>query len=103
MGKSTGNPSLKDEKADVKTEVTLDQTLQVVHEVEVENWYRDETNNEQYVKYISSDFDDGRKKFVFEAEIPPRNILLEWYKQAVYIWWKQLPQSEKKVLTKNQH
>jgi len=52
------------------------------------------------VKFTSLTNKTESEKYFFSEQMPSRAIALEWFRMAVYVWWKKRPQNEQIELHK---
>jgi hypothetical protein len=43
------------------------------------------------VKFTSLTNKAESEKYFFSEQMPSREIALEWFRMAVYVWWKKRP------------
>ena len=81
--------------------VTEQKFFQDAYKVEVEDA---QTFDDQghMVKFSTLNEPKQENRTIFQENMPPRSIALEWFRMGVYVWWKQQPQGEAVRLEKVQ-
>jgi hypothetical protein len=57
-------------------------------------------DHDQMVKFTSLTNKSEAEKYYFSEQMPSKAIALEWFRMAVYVWWRIRPQSEQIELNK---